>query len=66
MSDVALTRFNVGSDVPMVNLSLSEEDIRSTSLRVVFSTPLDGDAEAGETLTPPDMIIITVRVSKQR
>ena len=55
VSDTVLTQFNIGSDVPLVNLSLSGEDIRSTSLRVVFRTPLDGD-------DAPDSILMTARV----
>ena len=55
VSDTVLTQFNVGSDVPLVNLTLSGEDIRSTSLRVVFRTPLDGD-------DVPDSILMTARV----
>ena len=54
VSDTVLTQFNVGSDVPLVNLTLSGEDIRSTSLRVVFRTPLDGD-------DAPDSILMTAR-----
>ena len=46
MSDVVLTRFETGGDSPDVILTLAEEDIRSTSLRVTFLTPLDKGVSA--------------------
>ena len=52
VSDVVFARFQLGGEVPLVNLTLIPEDIRSTSLRVTFFTPLD-DGE------PADTIIMT-------
>ena len=50
VSDLVLTRFQVGSDIPLVNLTLARQDIRTTSLRVTFLTPLDNDEQADTVL----------------